>query len=162
MNVVEKILSSDELIGCVELLLAKNASARLTVKGFSMFPFIRDNDVITISPFTQGNYSAGRIVAFVHPKTRKLVIHRIVGVEKGKYLVKGDNLYQPDGLVPKGDILGYVTKVERNNAAVMLGTKRFPCAIAFLSRIKFFPYLCRAAGHLPLGLKKWIKEKILR
>ena len=67
--------------GQLELLrgmVARGVSLRTTVRGFSMFPFIRDNDVLTITPGATRLGRLGDVVAFVHPGNGRLAIHRLV------------------------------------------------------------------------------------
>jgi hypothetical protein len=107
-----------------------------------MSPFIRDSDMVTISPFTHSKISFGNIVAFICPQTGKLFIHRVVGKQGSHYLTKGDNALEADSLVQRENILGFVSRIERNGNEVSLGLgiERFP--IAFLSRGRLlFPIL---------------------
>ena len=122
---------------------------RFQVNGFSMSPFIQDNDIITVSPTVDSPIELGRPVGFIHPVTKKLVIHRVVDERNGGYVIKGDNIFQVDGLIPKEDILGCVTKIERNGKSVRIGLGLLGPAIAFLSRIKLLPLLGRSFVLFP-------------
>jgi len=127
-------LSGSALAELLQAVLDKKVSFRFRAKGFSMSPFIKDNDVITVSPLTGDSTKSGDVVAFIRPIMKKLVIHRVVG-KKGKYSkIKGDKITDADDLIPVENILGRVTKVERNGKEVFfgLGPERF--LIAFLSR----------------------------
>ena len=132
----EFLLSGVALTELVRATLAKNACLRLKVKGFSMSPFIRDNDVVTISPLRNSSTNFGKAVAFTNPHTDKLVIHRVIGETNRSYLIKGDRIFNPDGLIPKESILGRVAKIERNNKNFYFGLGPERIIIAFLSRIK--------------------------
>jgi len=107
--------NSNSLIELIKAASAKGASLRFTAKGFSMSPFIKNNDIVTISPLANLELSSGRVVAFINPQTKKLVIHRIVGKYNGSYLLKGDAVPEADGLIPRENILGIVNRVERNH-----------------------------------------------
>jgi len=99
-----------------------------------MSPFIRNEDVVTISPL-QGEWpSLGEIIAFVHPVTKGLCIHRIVRKKDGIYVTKGDNRSETDERVPIENILGSVTRVERDGKQVFLGLGPERFLIAFLGR----------------------------
>ncbi len=100
-----------------------------------MFPFIRDADVITVSPLSGGGPHVGDVVAFAHSENGKLLVHRIVGETGSFFLIKGDNVFDPDGFVPKPGILGYVTSVERDGKLVFFGLGPERLLIACLSRI---------------------------
>lgn len=111
--------------------LDKNAPFRFTAPGFSMSPFIRDGDVITIAP---GRLRYGDVVAFLNSFRDKLTVHRIVHISRAGYLIKGDNAPEPDGRVPRSSIIGRVVRVEHRGRQVWLGLGIERVAIAFLSR----------------------------
>ncbi|MCX5698165.1 MAG: S24/S26 family peptidase [Candidatus Omnitrophica bacterium] len=134
--------SGDALAELLQATLATGTSFRFKVKGFSMTPFIRDNDVVTVSPLLNPLKSFGKMAAFINPETEKLVIHRIVGRDRAGYILKGDNCPQADGVVLQERILGYVTKMERNNRKSNLGLGPERYVIAVISRrTMIFPFL---------------------
>ena len=106
-----------------------------------MSPFIRDDDVITLSPLGGDPPRLGEVVAFVSPYTERLTVHRIVRRRGDSYLIQGDRAPESDGLVPSYHILGRVTKVERNGKEVLLGLGSERLLIAFLSRQGIFANL---------------------
>ena len=132
----EEKLSMEALIEILKAVIEKGRYFRFQVLGFSMYPFIRDNDFITISPLVPSYPRLGDIVAFIQPATRKLKIHRIIENKEVNYLIKGDNTFEPDGLIPRANILGYVTKVERNGKAIRLGSRIERVFLAFISHKK--------------------------
>jgi hypothetical protein len=100
----------------MELLRAvhdKGAAFRFKAAGFSMTPSIRNNDVITISPLKEIPPAVGEVVAFRHPRSNRLLIHRVVRKKHGTFFFRGDNLRQTDSHIPRENILGVVTRVER-------------------------------------------------
>lgn len=107
---------------------------RMRAPGFSMHPFIRNRDIITISPLSPKSPGLGDIVAFVRPDTGKLVVHRVVKRTKDLFLVKGDNCGDPDGFIAQTSLLGIVTRVERNGRDVKAGLPHAQRFIALLSR----------------------------
>lgn len=154
-------LNGEALAEILSATFSKQACFRFKARGFSMFPFIRDNDILTVSPLSLIEPSFGQAVAFIHPATNKLVVHRIVGSYSGSYLIKGDNSLTPDGIIPMENILGCVSKIERDGRPILvsLGKERF--FIGWLSRKRFFP-LCFWVGRaiLPEALRKKIKTLI--
>lgn len=98
-----------------------------------MFPFIRDGDVITITP-TPARLRLGEVVAFVNPCNDRLTVHRIVHLGCHSYLIHGDNVSEPDGYVSRADILGRIIRVERRGRRVRLGLGLERVVIAFLSQ----------------------------
>lgn len=134
-------LSGQLLKELVRSVLDKGASFRFRSSGFSMSPFIKDGDVVTVAPLWGTTPGLGDVVVFTHPCTGKLVIHRVVGKRPDSYLIKGDNLPEGGDLVPKTNILGHVARVERDGQEVFLGLGLERFLIAFLTRRGLLPLL---------------------
>jgi len=131
-------LSGPALNELLRSVLDKGAPFRFRAKGFSMSPFIKDGDIVTVSRLSGASPGLGDVVAFLHPGTEKLVIHRIVGKNSKSYIIKGDNMSQGDGPVTEADIMGRVIRVERNGKKVFLGLGPEKFLIAFLTRSGLF------------------------
>ena len=118
----------------LQSVLCKGSLFKLQAKGFSMSPFIRDGDVLTISPLSGISPGLGDVAAFIHKGTGVPFIHRVVGRKGNTYLLKGDNATEADGLISGSNILGCVRMVERGGLRVFfgLGPERF--LIAYLNR----------------------------
>lgn len=117
----------------MKAVLAKGAPFRFQAPGFSMTPFIRNGDVITIVP-SSDRIRLGDVVAFQNPAIGKLTIHRVVHISRRGYLFKGDNSPESDGRVSPARIIGRVVRVERHDKRVQLGSGIERVVIAFLSR----------------------------
>lgn len=128
--------------------LAEGMPLRFRARGFSMDPFIRDDDVITVSPLADHSPSPGDVVAFVQENAERLLVHRVIRVKESSYVIKGDNSAGADGLIPGSNILGWVKKVERNNQRVFLGFGPERVLIAFLSGLGLMVPLARLASKL--------------
>lgn len=138
----ELSLSGPALVQLLRAVLDKGAPVRFQAKGFSMSPFIKNKDVVTISPLKCKQPGLGDIIAFVHPETEGLCIHRIVRKKDSIYVTKGDNISKTDECVPRENILGFVIKVERQGKQVFLGLGPERFLIAFLGcRGLLFPLL---------------------
>lgn len=139
-------LSEPALRGFLQAVLAKGMPFRFKAKGFSMSPFIKDGDVITVIPFSEPKAHLGDVVAFIDPRSNRLAVHRIVGRESDGYLIQGDNLPEADGAIPWDRLLGLVAKVEREGQTVSLGFGPERHLVAFLSRKKFLMCLRLLVG----------------
>ena len=85
--------------------------------GTSMYPEIKNGDILIIQKKDSPVFSIniGDIIVF-KDLNGKNVAHRVVGINNNKYLVKGDNLPEPDGFVEYDDIIGKVVDIiHRNN-----------------------------------------------
>ena len=145
----ELSLSGEAMTGLLQAVLDKRAPFKFKARGFSMLPFIKNDDVVTISPLIDHSIGFGKSVVFIDPQTGKLVIHRVVGQKGSYYFIKGDSVTNVDGFIPEKNILGIVTKVERKDRVINLGLGPERLIVAFLSKIRFFSFIF------------WIKRMIL-
>lgn len=157
MKSSEISLSSIELTALLEAALSKNASLRFQVKGFSMSPFIKNKDIVTISPILNSVIGFGKIAAFRHPVNKRLVIHRIISSNGRHYLIKGDRIFSSDGFIPKENILGCVSRIERNNKMIYFGLGPERIIIAFLSRIRVLSLIFWVWRLMPVYARNSIK-----
>lgn len=130
----EIALSADSLTGIMTAVLAKGRPFRFRAKGFSMSPFIKDGDVVTVLPLDHSGPRVGDVVAFLFPATGKSAVHRVVRRVRGGYVVKGDNTDEADGAVSRDRIIGVISRVERDGKRVRLGRGLAGMAVATLSR----------------------------
>jgi hypothetical protein len=121
-----------------------------------MAPFIRDGDVITVSPFRRARPRIGEVVAFARPGEERLVVHRVVARHGPDTFIQGDGVPgHADGIIPAENLLGRVTRVERHGREVWLGLGPERYAIAWLSRTRRL---------IPLGgwLASWLRPLLER
>ena len=107
---------------------------RTPVHGWSMTPFVRDGDVVTIAPVRAVGPRPGDVLAVELTPGSLLVIHRVVGHVNGGWLMRGDSASAPDGVIPREQVLGRVVRVQRHGREVRLGLGRERVVIATLSR----------------------------
>ena len=91
----------------------------------------------------------GDVVAFLHPETKLLCVHRVLSRNKGALLIQGDNSPgKPDGIISMEAIMGRVTLVERGGRKIRLGFGPERVLIALLSRSGLLAVIRRFAGPL--------------
>jgi len=139
----EILLSGNKFIDLLQAAMDKKASFRFQAKGFSMSPFIKNGDFLTVSALGNADAGIGKIIVCVRPKNRMLIVHRVVGKNKNGYILKGDNIFNIDSLVHYDDVLGVVSSIERNGRPVLFGLGWERVIVAFFSRIKVFPVVSR-------------------
>jgi hypothetical protein len=127
------VIDRSDLLG---ELLAKGRCATLRARGGSMWPAIRDGDVLTLAPLRGGDQSrtaplhrrdeswaaplrAGDVVALRCGEA--LVVHRVVRCESGGVVLRGDALPREDGAFAASAILGRVVAVRRGSRRLRLG-----------------------------------------
>ena len=131
--------------------LARGVPFRFCARGWSMAPFIRDGDVITVVPLQRTTPGTGQIVAFVRPGEGNVVVHRVVARRGSDSLIQGDAVSGcTDGIIAAENLLGRVTRIERDGRDVWLGLGPERYAIAWLSRTRRL---------IPLGgwLASWLR-----
>jgi signal peptidase I len=133
VNGVAQTMPNASFTELMAAVLAKGALFRFQASGFSMSPFIRDGDVITVAPVPV-RMRLGEVAAFALPNCNKLAVHRVVHISRAGYLLRGDNLPEPDGCVLHTAILGRVIRVEHSGRRMPFGLGVERIVIAFLSR----------------------------
>jgi len=148
-------LSGPALVQILRAVLGKGAPVRFKAKGFSMSPFIRNEDVVTLSPLQEASPVKGDVIAFVLQGSDKLCVHRVVGKKGDWYMTKGDNSSEADESVQRENMLGFVTRVERNGKEVFLGLGPERFLIAFLGRRGLLlPFILPVSKLLRLFVKR--------
>ena len=90
-----------------------------TYSGTSMYPFLRESDILLINPDSGYLLSKGDIILFEHPENKNSIVHRIVSIEGDRVYTKGDNSRKPDPWVlKKTDIKGTVIQIWRNRKII--------------------------------------------
>lgn len=129
-------LSGSTLLELMRAVLQKGVPFRFRAKGWSMTPFIRNGDVVTVAPLDD-KPRIGEVVAFIHPQANVLIVHRIIGKNGTNFFIQGDSLAaRTDGYIPYENLLGKVTSVERDGRVIKLGLGPERWLIALLSRIR--------------------------
>lgn len=141
-------LSGDSLAGLMRAVLEKGKPFRFEARGMSMEPFIMDRDIVTIAPLAASRPKPGDIAAFVHPVSGGLRVHRVIKIEAGRYLLKGDNALDADGALTRDMILGLAVRLERQGRARAVGPSFGAAVFARLSRSAWFVRISRRVRRL--------------
>ncbi len=113
-----KIIPNELFFASVEEMLAEGRSVEMTVKGFSMRPFLRnERDVVVLSPLAEGALREGMVVLFRY-KGRH-VLHRLRRMEGARLTMEGDGNYRIEEIVTHGDVVAYVTEVMLDGGATI-------------------------------------------
>jgi hypothetical protein len=129
----DKALPADAFLGLLKSILARNVPFRFRARGFSMTPFIRNGDIVTIHPPGGTEIEAGDVVA-VEAGPGKLVLHRVIEKSGSALVIKGDNLAHRDGTISETLVIGIVRQVERKGKAVSFGSGAAKGLVTGLSR----------------------------
>ena len=106
-------------------MLRLNAAGGIPIRfqafGSSMRPCIRNGDRIVVEPLADRVPQVGDIVAFLHPAGSQVIVHRVVRRVGDSYWIQGDRTGTCDGPVPRSNLLGIVSTVERGGRRRRLG-----------------------------------------
>jgi hypothetical protein len=133
--------------------LARAARVRLRVRGGSMWPFVREGDVVTLEALCSRPARVGEVVAAAHPQSGRLIVHRLVRKAGSERVLMGDRLAQPDEGLPAANLLGRVVAVERAGRQVRFGAGLAGALIALADRMAVLPGLWGRLGRLREGLR---------
>ncbi|HSA96512.1 MAG TPA: S24/S26 family peptidase [Acidobacteriota bacterium] len=147
-------LSGEALAGLMGAVLEKGKPFRFEARGESMHPAVRDGDVLTVEPLAGRSPRPGEIVAFVHPETGGVRVHRVVRLEPGRFVLKGDNALGADPAVGPEAILGRVVGLERGGRRRRLRPAVLAAARARLSRSAWFTRLVRRVRRTLAGNRR--------
>jgi len=105
-------------------ILQAGAALRFRARGASMAPLVRDGDVLLVRPVTPGAVRVGDVVLCTlgSGAPARVVVHRVVrrlaGPDGCQFMVQGDAVARPDGVIGEAQIYGRVTAIERDAARI--------------------------------------------
>lgn len=113
--------ANPEFLKLSQDILSRGACLRFQAKGMSMFPAVRDGDILNIWPVAPDEIKAQDII-FYRNLGGNLAAHRLIrkilSQEKNTLLVKGD-FQQGDGeIISLENVLGKVREIERKGRKV--------------------------------------------
>jgi hypothetical protein len=98
-----------EMAALVEELAGRGIASRFVARWGSMSPWIRDGDVVTMTPLESAvSAGPGDVAAFKRPGSGRLTVHRLVRRAGEGWEARGDRLGATDGVVADNEILGAV------------------------------------------------------
>ena len=134
--------------------ISRGKDFRFRASGNSMSPFIKNDDVVTFCSINSKPICVGDVVAFLHPTHKNLIVHRVIAKKPEIFLIKADNAHKYDAWVKQNQIIGIVSRVERNGTTIKFGMGHEKWIISLLSHFnilgfsirilrKCFPFLYR-------------------
>jgi signal peptidase I len=104
----------------------KGGALCFKARGSSMYPFIRDGDILAIQPVKVNDLRTGDILSF-KSTAQKVVAHRLVQkhFRKGDIFLRtrGDAAMEPDDLITENQIIGRVSKIKRGHKVILINHK---------------------------------------
>ena len=119
-------------MGSFEQILARDGRLIYKTRGVSMLPMLhQDRDLVVIEP------PKGRLQKYdvaLYRRGTAYVLHRVIGVREGGYLIRGDNTYA-DEHVPEAAVIGVLTAFTRKGKTFSTGDRRYQLYARFWCRI---------------------------
>ena len=140
-----------------EEILSRDGRLIYKTRGVSMLPMLHENrDLVVIEP------PEGRLRKYdiaLYKRGTAYVLHRVIGVREGEYLIRGDNTYLIE-YVPEEAVIGVLTGFTRKGKTVSTNDRlyqfyaRFWCAVYPLRRITVAGRRMLGRIARKLGLRK--------
>ena len=115
-----------------EELLARDGYLVYKTRGVSMEPMLRQNrDLVII------RMPACRLHKYdvaLYRRGRNYVLHRVIGVEKDHYLIRGDNTYSVE-TVPDEAVIGVLTSFKRKGKEISMENRFYRFYVRFWNAI---------------------------
>lgn len=136
-----------------EDILARNGVLVYKTRGVSMEPMLRqDRDLVVIRvPDSQ----LEKYDVALYRRGKDYVLHRVIGLEDGGYIIRGDNTYSLER-VPEGDVIGVLTAFQRKGKEYQVSNKGYRC----YARVWNGLYPVRACWVRGIGLAKAAARKL--
>lgn len=97
----------------VLLHLQEGKEVKIAVVGESMQPFLRGGDQVLLKSVREEKLTVGQIVLATY--NNAYVLHRLVGIRRGKLMLAGDANYTQIEYVKGSDVKAVITQAYRKN-----------------------------------------------
>lgn len=142
--------------GNIERQIAEQGFYVSTTVGCSMRPMLRNRrDRVIVLPIGDERLKKYDLPLYRRPDG-KYILHRIIGVRDGEYVIRGDNTYAKE-YVPDAWVLGYVTEFYRGKRHVLSSARSY----RFYARVWNLIYPVRCVFHAgrSFAARVWHKLK---
>ena len=115
----------------IEQQLSREGYYVSTTVGMSMYPMLRNRrDRVIIFPLEKGERLKKYDLPLYHRPDGKYILHRVIAVRDGYYLIRGDNTYIIEK-VPDSWVLGKVTEFYRGERHILSTSRGYAIYIRF-------------------------------
>jgi len=119
-------MNTQEATSLRKQLIENNHAVKIVASGYSMFPFMRNGDVQTISPVPIEEIKVGDVAVF--ERDNDWISHRVIDIRKIKnettLILRGDTCIQLDPLVTKANYIGKTVGFERGAQTIILNDRK--------------------------------------
>lgn len=138
----------------IDEVISSGGEFRLFPRGTSMLPLIREgkDSVALISP---KDIKKGDIVLY-RRSNGQFVLHRVVKIKNGEYIMCGDNQYTVEHGIKKDDILALVGRIFRDESEISEDNSQY---VRYISSLPSRRLKKRIRAKLSAIKRKIIKKK---
>ena len=101
----------------VEQLLKNGKSVQFPVSGWSMYPFLSDQDMVTVYPLEEKQLKVNDVVLY-RRINGPLVLHRIIRITHNGYYMCGDNQSEIEGPLSEEQVFGILKDYSHNQRII--------------------------------------------
>ena len=135
-------MNTQEATSLRKQLIENNHAVKIVASGYSMFPFMRNGDIQTISPIPMEEIQIGDVAVF--ERNNDWISHRVIEIRKTNnetiLILRGDTCIQIDPLVTKENYIGKTVAFERVGKVYEIGSfKRKNKRIVWLGALRITP-----------------------
>ncbi len=155
-------MNTQEATSLRKQLIENNHAVKIVASGYSMFPFMRNGDIQTISPVPIEEIQIGDVAVF--ERNNDWISHRVIEIRKTNnettLILRGDTCIQIDPLVTKENYVGKTVAFERGAKTINLNNRKIASKrIIQLGLVRcYFLFYFKAA----LFVASRIKRKLFR
>ena len=148
-----------------ETILARDGRLVYRTRGVSMEPMLRQNRDIVVIAAVSGRLKKYDVA--LYRRGSRYVLHRVIRVKEGGYIIRGDNTYTPEA-VPDSAVIGVLTAFKRKGKDFEVTDPAYRRYVRFWHAIyplRFVLFQCRklaARIARKTGLLPWIKKALGR
>ena len=120
-------MNTQEATSLRKQLIENNHAVKIVASGYSMFPFMRNGDVQTISPVPIEEIKVGDVAVF--ERDNDWISHRVIAIQNTNneitLILRGDTCIQLDPMVTKANYIGKTVAFERKGKTRLLHSKKY-------------------------------------
>ena len=103
----------------VEQLLKDGQPVQFPISGWSMYPFLSDQDMVTVYPLEDSKLHVNDVVLY-RRINGPLVLHRIIRMTDKEYYLCGDNQTEIEGPLSKEQFYGILKDYSHNQRIIIV------------------------------------------
>ena len=123
--------------GSIEQALSENGEIATCSAGTSMYPMLRNRKDVSVICVPDRPFKVNDVPVYRMP-SGKLIMHRIIDIKDGKYIIRGDNLLNKETGVTDCMIIGRLVGFYRNNKYYDCETSTSYKVYVFITMHTFF------------------------